>query len=494
MISVGIFVSIQALHQEGLSKKAIARRLGVDPRTVRKWLRRIERGAAQPRRAAVSTKLEPFAGQLEEWVRQDLSATQIYQKLCELEGFEASYPTVRRTVRALRPEPVKAVYRRMDYGPGEEAQVDFGEVGSLVVAGRMRKLYVFAMTLCWSRYAYYELVLEQTVPAFLGAIRRAFEYFGGAPRRLKPDNLKAAVLLDQLGQRYYQDDFLALCRHYGCTPDAARPATPTDKGRIERDIGYAKGNHFRGREPVCFEEEQQALSLWREQVANVRVHRSTGRRPVDMHQEEKQHLRALPPEPYEVCQVGEYKVRKDCHIAVLGNFYSVPYQLVGERVLVKVSEHSVEVFGSGCCIARHERAMGRGQSITDEKHYPPKKRLASQELHHQRLLTLRAVGPACIELLGCLRRGRYVFGEQLARLSSLLERHGAEALELACRRALHFGATESVAAVSRILERQLHRQPLPTAVAPAAQRAGSDYDRPLAEYAALLALACGEVA
>src|SRR5688572_27937658 len=105
-------------------------------------------------------------------------------------------------------------------------------------------MQLFVMTLCHSRMAYYELVLDQTVPSFLGAIRRGFEFFGGVPRSLKPDNLKSAVLIDALGQRYYQEDFFRFCRHYGTLPNAARPMTPTDKGRCERDIGYAKSSCF----------------------------------------------------------------------------------------------------------------------------------------------------------------------------------------------------------------------------------------------------------
>jgi hypothetical protein len=80
-------------------------------------------------------------------------------------------------------------------------------------------------------------VLDQTVPTFLGAIRRGFEDFGGAPSRLKPDNLKSAMLISALGERY-QEDFFRLCQHYGTLPDAARPMTPRDKGRTERDIGF----------------------------------------------------------------------------------------------------------------------------------------------------------------------------------------------------------------------------------------------------------------
>ena len=139
---------------------------------MRKYINRIERGAAEPRRAAVSKKLDPFVQVIEQKVSQGLSGVQIYQDLCVLPGFGACYETVKRAVRTLKHvEP--EVYCRMSFAPGEEAQIDFGDIGTLLVDGQPRRVWLFAMTLCFSRYSYYELVLDQTVPTFLGAIRRA---------------------------------------------------------------------------------------------------------------------------------------------------------------------------------------------------------------------------------------------------------------------------------------------------------------------------------
>jgi transposase len=435
----------------------------------------------------VPGKLDGHASRLEELARKGLTATQIYQDL-RGEGVEVSYATVRRVVRTLRRvEP--EVYCRMRYEPGEEGQVDFGEVGRLLVDGVARKAYLFVLTLCWSRYAYYELVLDQTVPTFLGALRRAFEYFGGAPRRLKPDNLKAAVLIDALGQRYYQEDFFRFCRHYGTLPDAARPRTPTDKGRCERDIGYAKGSWRNGRDFPSFDEAQGSLARWRDGVANVRVHGTTQRRPCDLFAEEKARLAPLPPEPFEVCTWGRYRVRKDCHIALLQNHYSVPHRLVGQEVLVRLGERTVAVFADGEKAAEHGRSRGRGQTVTDESHYPATKRLATQEIHRQRVLAVRSAGPHAATFLGGLLGSRYVKTDQVARLARLVAAHGEEAFELACRRALHFAATEGALVVERILEKGLHRAPLPDA--PVAVAGGEDFPRPLSEYEALL---LGEVA
>ncbi len=478
------FLSVRALWEEGVPKKEIARRLGIDVRTVRKYVGRVEAGAREPRRSRVPSKLDAFGGVIEGKVGQGLSAVQIYQDLCELEGFDACYHTVQRRVRQLRPREPE-VYCRMRYRPGEEAQIDFGEIGRLPVEGRSRRIYLFVLTLCYSRLAYYELVTDQRVPSFLGAIRRGFEHLGGAPERLKPDNLKAAVLIDRLGQRYYQEDFFRFCRHYGTVPDAARPATPTDKGRTERDIGYAKGNCFRGRSFGSLEEARAHLARWRDEVANVRIHGTTRRRPVELFGEERGALRPLPEDPFEICDWGLYKVRKDCHIQVAGNFYSVPHPHVGQRVLVRLGAEELAVFTDGEPVARHRRATGRGQDVTDPDHYPPTKRISSHEIHRRRLEAVRAAGPHSAEFLHRLRRGPWVFGDQLARMDRLLEIHGSGALEGACERALFFGATDGARRLERILEAGLHALPLPDR-APRPRGPAHDFGRPLTEYDALL--------
>jgi len=484
------FLSVRALHEEGLPKKTIARRLGIDVRTIRKYIRRIELGAREPRRARVPCKLDSHRERIGDMVQEGLSAVQIWQDLRREPSFTASYETVKRLVRQLRPVEVK-VYSRLTFRPGEEAQIDFGDVGRLPLGNRMRRGHLFVMTLCYSRYAYYDLVTDQRVPTFLGAIRRGFEFFGGVPERIKPDNLRSAVLLNQLGERYYQEDFFRFCRHYGTVPDAARPATPTDKGRVERDIGYAKGNWRRGRDFDDFELARTDLACWRDEIANVRLHGTTRRRPADLFQTERQHLRPLAEDAFEISTWGRYKVRKDMHMHVEGNYYSVPFRLAGAWVTVRMREHELTAFADGELVARHERAEGKGHTITDPAHLPPQKRLATQEIHRRRVMTVRQAGPHCAEFLGRLRDTRWVQGDQVARLAGLVTSYGEDAMDRACRRALYYGAIDGATRLERILERGLHDRPLPVDSASNVTDGRGDFGRSLVEYGALLAL--GEV-
>lgn len=481
------FLTIRALHEEGVPTKTIARRLGLDPRTVRKHRRRLDDGGTTPQRASVPSKLDRWKQQIETGVEQGLSATQLYQDLCREAGFDASYVIVRRLVAELRRvEP--EVYCRMQFEPGAEAQLDFGDIGRLLVAGALRRVYLFVMTLCFSRVAHYELVLDQRVPTFLAAIGRAFEFFGGVPARIKPDNLRSAVLIDRLGQRHYQEDFFRFCQHHGTVPDAARPHTPTDKGRVERDIRYAKGNFFRARAFDDLEHARRELTRWRDEVANVRLHGTTQRRPIDLFAQESATLRALPEEPFEICTWARHRVRKDCHVQMQGNWYSVPHRFAGQEVLLRLSEQHVSAFADGQRVAHHERPEARGRTVTDLAHYPATKRISTQEIHTRRVLAIRSSGAHATEFLGQLRQGRWVFGDQVALLAKLGAEHGGHALDRACRRALYFKSIEGARAVERILSRGLHDRPLPTDAPSSDPNPGRDFGRGLAEYDALLGI------
>jgi transposase len=427
--------------------------------------------------------LDPFRERIDAMVQRGLSAVQIWQDLRREPTFNASYETVKRLVRELRPGDVK-VYSRLAFRPGEEAQIDFGDVGRMNVNGEARRAYLFVMTLCFSRCAYYELVTDQTVPTFLAAIRRGFAFFGGVPERIKPDNLRSAVLINQLGERYYQEDFFAFCRHYGTLPDAARPRTPTDKGRVERDIGYAKGNWRGGRVFDDFDHAAADLDCWRDEIANVRKHGTTRQRPVDLLAEERPHLRPLPEDAFEISSWGRYKVRKDVHVSIRGNYYSVPHRFAGRTVCVRTRDDELTVFADGDVVATHREVEGKGHTVTDPQHLPVEKRIATQEIHRRRVLRVREAGPFCAEFVGRLGGGRGVRGDQVARLARLVSTHGAEHVDRACQRALYYEATDSASRIERILERGLHHHPLPTDIA--SSGTGDDFGRALAEYESLL--------
>ena len=163
MISLSTFLSLKALYEEGVPKKTMARRLGIDVRTVRSWIKKIESGdsdESEPSMAARQSKLDGHRDLIDAMVDRGCSAIQIHRELCGRDDFDASYETVKRLVRKLRLKPPEC-FKRLTFEPGSEAQVDFGEVSAVEVDGRRRRRWLFSMTLCFSRYSYHELVFDQ---------------------------------------------------------------------------------------------------------------------------------------------------------------------------------------------------------------------------------------------------------------------------------------------------------------------------------------------
>lgn len=218
----------------------------------------------------------------------------------------------------------------------------------------------------------------------------------------------------------------------------------------------------------------------------VRVHGTTRRRPLDLFQEsERAALRPLPSAPYEIAVFARHKVRKDCHVQVLANYYSVPYTLVGQVVTVRRTEERIDVCAAGECVASHARAHGQGVDVTDKQHYPPTKRLGSHEIHRQRVELVRGCGPNTQSFLGRLREGPWVFNDQIARMARLAEQYGTASLEKACARAQHFGALDGARRIERILERGLHELVLEP-LSRVSVQVGRDFGRDLREYDAAL--------
>ena len=215
MIDYEQFCRIKGYRQEGLNAGQIAIKLGLDQRTVSKWM---DRKAFQPRLPGHRpSKLDPYKsdilGMLE---RHPFTARQIYQKIRE-EGFDGKYTIVKDYVRKVRPKRHKP-YLKLSFAPGECAQVDWGSYGSIGVGGTRRRLSFFVMVLCNSRMMYVEFTVSQTMEHFLGCHQRGLQYLGGVPSRIMVDNLKSAVLKRITGQPpVFNPKYLDFANHYGFT-------------------------------------------------------------------------------------------------------------------------------------------------------------------------------------------------------------------------------------------------------------------------------------
>ena len=483
MVRLEIFQTIAVWHRQGMPLREMARRLELDIKTVRRIVAKIEGGAKQPTYKARRSKLDQFTERISELAATGRTARSIYGELSEAASFAASYDLVRRWVARLRRRDPK-VYERLEHPPGAEAQVDFAKLGRVRCGERTVTAHAFIMTWPHSHYVYEDVVIDQTVPTFLGAIQDGIWESGSAPSRLTPDNLASAVLRRQLGLRPYQRDFANFCAHYDIAPSPARPRTPTDKGSVERGVRTLR-SYLKGRSLATYELLRKAVKHHMG-LMNLATHSVTGKRPVDLIWRER---RGELPSPYPLARWGEYRVRTDCHIQVRHNFYSVPYRLVGKKVAVRVDRESIAVYDDLEQVALHERCHDRGKNITDRSHYPAHKRVASQDIRAERVARIRAVGPCAADFLhGLLRSREYVHSDLYRELVKIVNRYDHVVVEQACRRAIHFGAFE-LAKLRHILERRLYELPLDdlfsASVALTPATSSIDLVRPLEAYSLL---------
>jgi transposase len=437
--------------------------------------------APQPPR--VASTVDPHHDTVLRFLDQGLEMTAIFSRLRDDYTFKGSYSAVRRYVHGLCPVTPEAIVR-VHTLPGEEAQVDFGSVGSLVdpSSGRLRPAYVFVATLSFSRHQYAELVFDQKIPTWIGLHRRAFESWGGVPHRLVPDNLKAAVLQALVDEPVLGEAYRRMAQHYGFVISPTRPATPQHKGKVENGVHYVQRNFMAGQDFADIDVANRRLIIWVRDVAGTRRHGTTHQAPLQLFvEQEKAALLALPPEPFSLQEIKPVKVHPDCHVTIAGSFYSVPYVLIGQTLDAYIGERVVQLFRGTDLIATHERASRPGTWRTRLDHYPQEKAAYLERTPERcRQIALR-IGPATQQVVETLLAERPL--DRLRSVQGILrleESVGATRLEAACARALYFGDIRRHQ-IKAILNAALDREPLPETMPPVTQRAFA-FARPGAEF------------
>ncbi len=478
---MALFETIRLWRSAGMPTREIARRLHVDVKTVRRSIRKIENGAAAPARTSPGSKLDPFQERIAELAGTRRTAWRIYVELRENPAFTASYELVKKRVARLRIQQPR-IFERLEHLAGAEVQIDFGELVRVRHQDRTVRTWAFVAVWPHSKYRYVEVVLDQSVPTFLSCIQNALIASGAVPERISADNLAAAVLREHFHERAYQREFALFCAHYGTMPNAVRPRTPTDKGAVENGVGALKKG-LRGRDFGRFDELQEAAGAWM-RAMNARPNSVSGKRPDDLIADER---RSPLPEAYPIAAWSEHRVRTDCHVQVRSNFYSVPHEYVGKRVVARVDASTVAVYVDFEVVARHERQIGRGRTVTDRQHYPEHKRKATQEIRRDRVDRIRSVGAgAAAFFAGLLAQREHVHSDAFRALMVLVEQTSPAVLDRACARAAHFG-NFSLGALREIIDRKLYELPLDNFAPPAASDASTIVTyRPLEAYAMLL--------
>ena len=389
MIDYDQFCRIKRFREQGLKAGQIAVELGLDSRTVGKWM---DHERFQLRLPGLRTsKLDAYKNDIVRMLeRHPYSAQQIFQQITG-QGYIGGYTTVKDYVRKVRPRPQKA-FLKLFFAPGECAQVDWGSYGSVAVGNTRRRLSFFVMVLCHCRMMYVEFTVSQTMEHFLGCHQRAFEFFGGVPQKVMVDNLKSAVLKRITGQDpVFNPKYLDFANHYGFRIVPCGVRKGNEKGIVENGVGYTKKNFLAGLDPGDFKIINPAARLWLDVVANVRIHGETRKKPIDMFPEEAACLSQLPQHPYDTGTLSQVRASKQFRVVVDTNRYSVPAEYAGAKLTMKAYTDRICLYHDHKLIARHSRSYDRHQDIENPDH--PKalleqKRKAKDQKIVMRFLTL----------------------------------------------------------------------------------------------------------
>ena len=364
--------AIQALHQRGYSKRKISRELGIHRQTVDRYLGQSTQAAPssgsippddpkcttpspgsgpagsppQPSPGSVKSACEPFRETIEKKLAQGLHAKRIWQDLVDEQHFGFAYASVKRFVARLKaadPDAQKPVWR-MECEPGEEAQIDYGTT-TLTLAGKRRKIHFLRVTLSHSRKGYTEAMPRQDTESFIRGLENALRHFGGVPRTLILDNLKAGVLKPDLYDPELNPKFASFCRHYGLIALPAKPYTPQHKGKVESNIRYIRESALKAKTFPDLHAVNVHLRHWEKTTADTRIHGTT-RRQVGAHftDIEQPALQPLPDDLFPSFSEGQRSVHRDSYAEWQKAYYHIPAEHIGHRIWIRDDGRMIQAF------------------------------------------------------------------------------------------------------------------------------------------------------
>jgi transposase len=468
--------AILALARSGWSNRHIARQLGVDRETVGRHLRLSSQGDSKPASAppgSIPTESElatggatPLAGAplgsttlaaggsvsaASPWrevilqkLETGLTARRIYQDLCCDHGYAGSYYSVRRLIKKLHRAGTEGMpFRRMECEPGAEAQVDFGRGAPIVGAdGRRKSTWVFRIVLSHSRKGYAEAVYRQTTDDFLRCLENAFAHFGGVPRTLVIDNLRAAVTRADWFDPELCPKVRSFAEHYGIAILPTKPYTPRHKGKIERGIGYVKGNALKGRTFASLVDQNEHLLNWESSVADTRIHGTTRRQVKEVFEQmEKSALLPLPVSRFDLFQEALRSVHRDGHVEIKGAYYSAPPEFLGRRIWARWDGRTVRLLDQKMRPVAVHAQRPPGTFSTQAVHILPEKISGIERGTTWLLRRIEYIGPHAAHWAQSMLQSRGIEGVRvLLGLLSLTNKHRRDQIEQACRIAQGHGA------------------------------------------------------
>ena len=491
-LDVAVKTTILSLVRQGWSYRRIHRELGCDREAISRLVREsgskpanVPTGSGDEQAITVQTRppgpgsqVEPYRAIVESKVKQGLDALRIYRDLSQEHGYGGGYDSVKRFVRKIRAGHPQ-VFARMEVDPGQEAQVDFGQAAPTmdVRSGRYRHPYLFKMTLSYSRHSYEEVVWRQTTESFIRCHENAFRFFGGVPRIIRLDNLKAGVNRACLYDPEMNKLYAAFAAHAGFVALPIRPGTPRHDGKVERGIGYTK-NALKGRTFESLEAQNEFLRNWNRTVAALRIHGTTKQQVLARFLEAEKPALQEVREPFPVFRLVNRKVHPDGHVEIDKAYYSVPHHLVGREVEIRIDERLVRIYADRQMVAVH-RLTQPGVFRTNQEHLPAHKTRRQEGYQTHLLAQAERLGPGALGFVKRVLEERGVLGfRSVQGVITLCRQYPRELVDWACAKALGHGS----------LRYQTVRELVKRQGSPDQPDLIQDHDiiRPLNEYAELI--------
>lgn len=370
MLRGGDVRDIQELQRQGLSVSAIAAVTGYDRKTIRKYLTEAAPVPTYGPRAPRASKLDPYREFLERRLQAGVWNAQVLLRELVQQGYSGSYTLVKEYLQPRREAAREVAVRRFETPPGHQAQLDWGELGTLETPDRAdgrrkQKLSALVLTLGYSRALFAEVVTDQTLSTLLTLHEAAFAALGGVPREILYDRMKTvATGVDARGEIQWQPLFLDFARYWGFTPRLCRAYRPQTKGKVERGIRYLRGNFLCGRTATDVPDLQGQLRTWLWEVAFPRVHGTTHRVVREAWEEERPFLQALAGRlPFPCRPEIIRRVSRDAYVSFESNRYPVPWTVAGREATLRTVGDQVEIVVGGEVVVTHPRCWGRHQVL-----------------------------------------------------------------------------------------------------------------------------------
>lgn len=442
-VSIEIQAEILALfYSDKRSIRFIARKFSLHRATVRRITKRKIVHTSRPKRLSADSILDPFKSEIDRilLIEELYTGNAILNRIRPM-GYVGGITVLRKYIRQKRGTKVqpRTAFLRLEFTPGECAQVDWGEFGD--VFGDGVKIHCFAMVLAHSRLVYLEFTRSEKFEEFVRCHENAFRFFGGVTRECWYDNLATAVT-ERLGQLVkFNSRFMGYMGHHHTRPHACNVARGNEKGRVEDLIKYIRMNFWPARKFADIDDLNLQARAWRDEICNQREHRSTRQIPrLHFERDEKSVLMPLNRHSFDTDEILSRVVPPDFHILYETNRYSVPWTLTGITVTTRIDSKSVRVYYDRQLVTSHERSYLKHKVFTRDDHQSgllDRKPGATRDAWQ--VAAVKSIGPKMVDYIQLLRAGERSLRVELSRILALATVYGDEPVHQAAIELLERG-------------------------------------------------------